>query len=94
MQAKTGLSGRGIFIRLLFKSTSILLRLQKRKLGRFIWRPQLYYSEFQRGSDQIFHTDKLKSNDAQKGAQIAVFKPFNDAKRSKDERACLYGPVI
>lgn len=35
MHARTGLSALGIFIGLLFKSTSILL-LQKRKLGRLI----------------------------------------------------------
>lgn len=57
--ARTGLSAHGIFISLLFKSTSILL--QKRKLGCFILRLQLSYSEFQRGSDHIFHSDKSKS---------------------------------
>lgn len=39
MHARTGLSAHGIFISLLFKSTSILL--QKRKLARFILRLQL-----------------------------------------------------
>lgn len=37
MHVRTSLSALGIFIRLLFKSTSILLRLQKRKLDRFIY---------------------------------------------------------